>query len=69
MLLCMPQSAPECASEHLKLENVEHCEGEPDTEYYVIHQVNHPPTCTSIYHSQGTLKVFLLAGLLICHGI
>ena len=32
----------------------------------VIHQVNHPPTCTSIYHSQGALKVFLLAGLLIC---
>ena len=22
----------------------------------VIHQVNHPPTCTSIYHSQGALK-------------
>ena len=34
-----------------------------------IHQVNHPPMCTSIYHSQGALKVFLLAGLLICHGI
>ena len=32
----------------------------------VIHQVNHPPSCTSIYHSQGALKVFLLAGLLIC---
>ena len=32
----------------------------------VIHQVNHPPTRTSIYHLQGALKVFLLAGLLIC---
>ena len=29
----------------------------------VIHQVNHPPTCTSIYHSQEGI---LLAGLLIC---
>ena len=32
----------------------------------VIHQVNHPPTCTSIYHSQGALKC---SGLLICHGM
>ena len=32
----------------------------------VIHQVIHPPICTSIYHSQGALKVFLLAVLLIC---
>ena len=29
----------------------------------VIHQVNHPPTCTSIYHSQGTLKVFWFTNL------
>ena len=32
----------------------------------ITHQVNYPPTCTSIYHSQGALKVFFLAGLLIC---
>ena len=30
--------------------------------------VNHSPTCTSIYHSQGALTVFLLAGLLLRHG-
>ena len=29
----------------------------------VIHQVNHPPTCTSIYHSQETLKVFWFTNL------
>ena len=44
-----------------------------DTGYYVTdmgdvtHQVNHPPTCTSGY--LPALKVFLLAGLLICHSI
>ena len=32
----------------------------------VILQVNYPPTYTSIYHLQGALKAFLLAGLLIC---
>ena len=26
----------------------------------LIHQVNHPPTCTSIHHSQGALKVLLV---------
>ena len=59
------------------LENVEHCRGKPgqaDTRYMslmsdVRHQVNHPPTCTSIYNSQGALQVFLLVGLLICHFI
>ena len=59
------------------LENVEHCRGKPgqaDTWYMslmsdVRHQVNHPPTCTSIYNSQGALQVFLLVGLLICHFI
>ena len=30
----------------------------------VIHQDNHPPTCMSIYHLQGALKVF--SGLLVC---
>ena len=29
----------------------------------IIHQVNHPPTCTSIYHSQGALKVFWFTNL------
>ena len=29
----------------------------------VIHQVNHPPTCISIYHSQGALKVFWFTNL------
>ena len=29
----------------------------------VIHQVNHPPPCTSIYHAQGALKVFWFANL------
>ena len=47
------------------LENVEHCGGEPeqaDTGYYVIDErCNNPPACTSIYHSQGALKGFLLA--------
>ena len=28
-----------------------------------IHQVNHPPTCTSFYHSQGALKVFWFTNL------
>ena len=28
-----------------------------------IHQVNHPPTCTSIYHSWGALKVFWFTNL------
>ena len=50
------------------LENVKHCRGEPEQADMslmgdVIHQVNHPPTCTSIYHSQVGI---LLAGLLIC---
>ena len=27
----------------------------------VIHQVNHPPTCTSIYHSQEALKASVFA--------
>ena len=52
------------------LENVEHCGGEPeqaiqDTSLMgeVIHQVNHPPTCTSIYHSQVTLRVFWFTNL------
>ena len=27
----------------------------------VIHQVNCPPTCTCIYHSQGALKASLFA--------
>ena len=27
----------------------------------VIHEVNHPPTCTSIYHSQGALKASVFA--------
>ena len=45
------------------LENVEDCGGEPeqaDTGLMsaVIHQVNHPPTCTSIHHSQEDLKVW-----------
>ena len=29
----------------------------------VIHQVNHPPTCTSIYHSLGALKVLWFTNL------
>ena len=29
----------------------------------VTHEVNHPPTCTSIYHSQGALKVFFCINL------
>ena len=29
----------------------------------VIHQVNHPPTCISIYHSKGALKVFWFTNL------
>ena len=29
----------------------------------VIHQVNHPPPCTSIYHTQGALKMFWFTNL------
>ena len=40
------------------LENVEHCGGDSeqaDTGYCATHQAKsiYPPTCTSIYHSQG----------------
>ena len=59
---------------------LEHCGAEPRSasSYMVLHQVsdvthqvNYPPTCTSIYHLQGALKVFLLCfkcQMLTCHG-
>ena len=58
----------------LILENVEHCGGGSEQADIMSLMsdviatsslVNHSPTCTSIYHSQGALKVFLLAGLLL----
>ena len=52
------------------------CGGEPEQAVSlmgeVMHQVNHPPTCISIYHSQGALKVFWFTNIVmaynrICH--
>ena len=40
-----------------------------DTEDVVIHQVNHPPTCTSMHLPfTGGFESIFAAGLLISHG-
>ena len=61
MTIFIPAPKGALLSGVLILENVEHCGGKPEqavTEILslrggVTHHVNHPPTCTSIYHSQA----------------